>query len=138
MQKVLNLTHKLLTGFISLGVFAQMFFAGLWHAEVTATPDLHVFFGLGLLLASLLALIAALAGKMGRGVVVPTLLLFVLILLQPILIEQRRSGIPILSAFHTLNAGIIGMTSGIVAARSGAVNTETAEESVLSPIGAGD
>lgn len=138
MNKPLHLTHKLLTGFISLGVFAQMFFAGLWHAEVTATPDLHVFFGLGMLLASLIALIAALAGRMGRSVVVPTLILFVLILLQPILIEQRRAGIPLLSAFHTLNAGIIGMTSGIVAARSTAPQRETAEEAILSPIGAGD
>jgi hypothetical protein len=93
---------------------------------------------LSLLLASLIALIAALAGKMGRSVVVPTLILFVLILLQPILIEQRRAGIPLLSAFHTLNAGIIGMTSGIVAAHSGASAPETAEKSVLSPVGSGD
>jgi hypothetical protein len=138
MQKGLNLTHKLLTGFISLGVFAQMFLAGLWHAEVTATPELHVFFGLGMLLASLIALIAALAGRMGRGVVVPTLVLFVLILLQPILMEQRENGIAFLSAFHTVNAGFIGMVSGMVAAHSGAAQPETAEKSVFAPAVTGD
>jgi hypothetical protein len=138
MKKVFPITHKLLTGFISLGVFAQMFFAGLWHAAVFNSPDVHIFFGLGLLLASLIALIAALAGKMGRNVVGPTLILFVLILLQPILIEQRRVGIPFLSAFHTLNAGFIGMTAGIVAARSGAARPEKAEKAVLSPAVTGD
>jgi hypothetical protein len=138
MQKVLSTIHKLLTTFISLGVFAQMFFAGLWHSEVLDTPELHVFFGLSLLLASLVALIAALAGRMGRSIVVPTLVLFILILLQPILIEQRRAGIPFLSAFHTLNAGVIGMTSGILAARSRAAQPETAAEPILSPVGTGD
>jgi hypothetical protein len=138
MKKVLPTTHKLLTAFISLGVFAQMFFAGLWHSEVLDSPDLHVFFGLGLLLASLIALIAALASRMGRNIIIPTAILFGLILLQPILMEQRRSGLPILSAFHTLNAAFIGMTASIAAARSQFTKPETAAEPVLSPIGAGD
>jgi hypothetical protein len=97
-----------------------------------------VFFGLGLLLASLIALIAALASRMGRNIIIPTAILFGLILLQPILMEQRRSGLPILSAFHTLNAAFIGMTSGIVAARSRVATPQTAAEPVLSPVGAGD
>jgi hypothetical protein len=138
MQKVLPIIHKLLTGFISIGVFAQLFFAGLWHAEVFESPDVHVFFGLGLLLASLIALIAALAGRMGRNIIAPTAILFVLILLQPILMEQRRSGLPILSAFHTLNAAFIGMASSIAATRSQTAKPETAAESVFSPVGAGD
>lgn len=138
MQKVFATTHKLLTGFISLGVFAQMFFAGLWHAEVVGSPDLHVFFGLGLLLASLIALIAALAGRMGRGIIAPTAILFGLILLQPILMYQRMEGIAFLSAFHTLNAAFIGMTAAIVSARSRVAEPETAAEPALSPVGAGD
>ena len=138
MQKVLPITHKALTAFISIGVFAQMFFAGLWHAEVVSTPELHVFFGLGMLLASLIALIAALGGKMGRKVILPTALLFVLILLQPILIEQRHTGIAFLSAFHTLNAAFIGMVSGMVAAGSHAPKVEASADGVLTPAGAGD
>ncbi|MFZ0548678.1 MAG: hypothetical protein WAM60_24725 [Candidatus Promineifilaceae bacterium] len=137
-MKVLTSTHKILTAFISLGVFAQMFFAGLWHAEVLDSPDLHIYFGLILLLASLIALIAALAARMGRNIVVPTLILFVLILLQPILIEQRRSGIPLISAFHPLNAAFIGVISGIVATRSRAPQPEAEGESMLSPVGVGD
>ena len=138
MNKVLATIHKLLTAFIGLGVFAQMFFAGLWHSEVLNSPDLHIFFGLGLLLAALIALIAALAGRMGRNIIASTAVLFVLILLQPILIEQRRSGIPLLSAFHTLNAAFIGMTSGIVAARSRVHQPDAEVETVLSPAGATD
>jgi len=42
--------------FVGIGVFFQMFLAGIWSAHAVSTPDAHVFFGLGLLLASLLAL----------------------------------------------------------------------------------
>jgi hypothetical protein len=138
MKKAFHISHKLLTAFISTGVFIQMFFAGLWHSEVFSSPDVHVFFGLGLLLASLLALIAALASRMGRNIIISTAILFGLILLQPILIEQRRVGIPFLSAFHTVNAAFIGMTSGIVAARSRTVEPEATAKAVLSPLAAGD
>ena len=108
--------HKGLALFIGIGTWLQMFLAGIWHAGVVNTPEAHVFFGLTLLLASLLALIAAVVGRLDRATIGRTAVLFVLILLQPILIEQRRAGIPLLSAFHTLNAAFIGMTAGAVVA----------------------
>ena len=108
--------HKGLALFIALGVFLQMFLAGIWHAQVVSTPDAHIFFGLSLLLASLLALIASAISKLPKAVIGRTALLFFLILLQPILMSTRESGIPIISAFHTLNAAFIGVVSGMVAA----------------------
>jgi len=110
-----------------------MFLAGIWHAGVTASPEAHISMGLGLLLASLLALVAAIAAGMGWRVIGLTALLFVLILLQPILIEQRCAGLPILSAFHTLNAAFIGMLGGIVMRVSQVARVE--QEEVL-PSGA--
>jgi hypothetical protein len=106
--------HKGLAVYVALGVFIQLFLAGIWHAEVVSSPEAHIFFGLSLLLASLLALIAAAVGKLPKSIIKRTGLLFFLILLQPILMEARRSGLPFISAFHTLNAGIIGMVSGMV------------------------
>ncbi len=108
--------HKGLAIYISLGTFLQMFLAGIWHAKAVSTPDAHVFFGLSMLLAGLLALIAAVAGKLPKAIIGRTALLFFLILLQPILMGARESGLPIISAFHTLNAAFIGMVSGMVAA----------------------
>lgn len=125
--------HRILTTIISLGVFVQMFLAGLWHAEVVSTPEAHVFFGLGLLLLSLLALIAALVGQMPRRTIGLTALLFVLILAQPILIGQRHEGIALLSAFHTLNAAFVGVVSGLVAATSRR-QLETAPELAVRPV----
>lgn len=116
MKKQLVRVHKGLVLFIGIGTWVQMFLAGVWHAGVVATPEAHVVFGLSLLLASLLALIAAAAVRLDRATIGRTGLLFALILLQPILIEQRRAGIPLLSAFHTLNAAFIGMTAGAVVA----------------------
>jgi hypothetical protein len=117
MKHFASKTHTILTSFIGLAVFVQMFLAGIWHAEVVSTPDAHIFMGLGILLAAFLALLAALIARMPRSVLIPTVILFVLILLQPILIEQRRmeNGIALLSAFHTLNAAFIGMVAGMVA-----------------------
>jgi hypothetical protein len=104
--------------YIGIGVLLQLLFAGLWHARVFNSPEAHIFFGLSLLLAALIALIAALVGRMGRRVAIPTAILFVLILLQPFLIEMRYTDLAYLSALHTVNAGFIGMTSGLVAAAS--------------------
>ncbi len=59
--------HKGLALFIALGVFLQMFLAGIWHAEVVSTPEAHIFFGLSLLLASLLALIHLETTASGSG-----------------------------------------------------------------------
>lgn len=132
MKSILARVHKFLTLFISLGVLVQMLLAGIWHARVVSTPDAHVFFGLALLLASLLALLAALFGGMGKRAIMMTGLLFVLILLQPILIEQRRAGLPALSALHTLNAAFIGMLSGVVM-EVGAKATVTQKEAAAMP-----
>ena len=118
MNRTFATSHKVMTSFIGLGVFAQMFFAGIWHAGVVNTPDAHVFFGLSLLLAALVALIAAAVGKMPKAIIGRTALLFFLFLLQPILIEGRRNGLPFISAFHALNAPFIGIVSSIVAAMS--------------------
>ena len=116
MKSTMRQLHRILVGLIGIAVFVQFFSAGLWHSGVTQTPEFHVFTGLGIVLASLIALIAAVAGKLPRPVITMTAIVFVLILLQPILIEQRRAGLPLISALHPLNGGIIGMLSGKLAA----------------------
>lgn len=135
MKSAAKQAHKGLVIFISLGVFVQMFLAGIWHAEVVSTPEAHVFFGLGLLLASLLALIAAAVAKLPRRVVIRTAILFALILAQPFLMETRRSGLPFFSAFHTLNAAFIGATSGTVVAMVMGKQKDVVKTAVPAPAG---
>lgn len=132
MNTTLARIHKGLAGFISLGVFVQMFLAGVWHSGVVNTPDAHVFFGLSLLLASLLALIAAAVAKLPKPVIGRTAILFVLILLQPILMETRRQGIPFISAFHALNAPFIGIVGSTVFAMARGHQAEPEEEGAVS------
>ena len=123
--------HKGLTGFISLGVFVQMFLAGVWHSGVVNTPDAHVFFGLSLLLASLLALIAAAVAKLPKPIIGRTAFLFFLILLQPILMETRRQGIPFISSFHALNAPFIGIVGSTVFAMARGHQGEIKDEGTV-------
>jgi hypothetical protein len=127
--------HKGLVVFIALGTFLQMFLAGAWHAKVLSTPDAHVYFGLSMLLASLLALIAAAVGKLPRATIGRTGLLFFLILLQPFLMEARRNGLPFVSAFHALNAPFIGMTASMVLAMARSGQTEETGTAVSAAAG---
>ncbi|MDX1413373.1 MAG: hypothetical protein R3293_04230 [Candidatus Promineifilaceae bacterium] len=131
MKKAMLVAHRVLLILINIGVLVQMFLAGLWHAGVTETPDAHVFTGLSLLLLSLLALIAAFLARLDRSSILLTGLLFLLILAMPILIEQRRSGLPIISAFHPVVAAFIGMTAG-AAMRSHGAEEESPETGVES------
>ncbi|MCA9961131.1 MAG: hypothetical protein KC413_03220 [Anaerolineales bacterium] len=137
MKSTFALIHKGLAAFISIGVFVQMFLAGVWHSGVVNTPDAHVFFGLGLLLASLLALIAAAVARLPKPVIGRTAFLFFLILLQPFLIEARRNGLPFISAFHALNAPFIGIVSGAVFALARHAQPESGNKGVV-PATAGD
>ncbi len=106
--------HKGIAQLLGLLVFVQMFLAGIWHAGVVVGPEAHVFTGLAMLILSLVNLILAGVERLPKRVVGMTALFFVLMLLQPILMEFRRNGMPFLSAFHTLNAAILGVTSSIV------------------------
>jgi hypothetical protein len=83
-------------------------------SRTVSTPDAHVFLGLGLLLASLIVLILAVAGRMGSRVIRMSALLFVLILLQPVFMALRYGDLTFLSSLHTLNAAVIGVTSGVL------------------------
>jgi hypothetical protein len=134
MKKTASLIHKGLALFIAVGVFVQMFLAGVWHSGVAATPDAHVFFGLAMLLAALLALICAAVARLPKAVIGRTALLFFLMLLQPFLIEARRNGLPLLSALHTLNAPFIGIMASSVFAMARHVPVDDSDEMVTAPV----
>lgn len=132
MKGVLAAIHKYLSLLIGLAIFVQFLLAGIWHAGVVPTPDAHVTLGLTLVVASLLALLAAIGGRLPGRVIGVTAVLFLLILLQPILIEQRRAGMPLISALHPLNAAFIGVVSGVLGRMS--QSAAAAEEaSVMQP-----
>ena len=133
MKSKLAGVHKGLAIYIALGTFVQMFLAGVWHSGIVNSPDAHIFFGLSLLLASLLALIAAAVAKLPKAVIGRTALLFFLILLQPLLMEARRNGLPFISAFHALNAPFIGIVSSTVMAMGRGVRTGKGEATAVSP-----
>jgi hypothetical protein len=137
MKKALSLIHKGLALYIAVGVFLQMFLAGVWHSGIVESPDAHIFFGLSMLLAALLALICAAAARLPKAVIARTGLLFFLILLQPFLMEARRNGLPFVSAFHALNAPFIGIVASSVFEMARHVQVDENDELVTSPA-AGD
>lgn len=117
MKSLFSNVHKGLSWLITALVLVQFFLAGAWHAAVTLSPETHIMLGLSLVIGGLLLLISAAAGGTGRRLIGLSALLFVLLLLQPIIIEQRRLGAPFISAFHALN-GVIIFTVAFALARA--------------------
>ena len=117
MKSLFRNVHKGLSWLVTGLVLVQFFLAGVWHAEVIASPEVHVMLGLSLVIGGLLLLISAVAGVTGRRLIGLSALLFVLLLLQPVIIEQRRLGAPFISAFHALN-GVIIFTVAFALARA--------------------
>lgn len=107
MKSFFGNVHRGLSWLVTGLVLVQFFLAGAWHAEVLASPEVHIMLGLSLVLGGLLLLISAAVGGMGRRLIGLSALLFALLLLQPIIIEQRRLGAPFISAFHAMNGVII-------------------------------
>jgi hypothetical protein len=116
MKSKMAAVHKVLAIFIAAGVFVQFLLAGAWHSRVAATPDAHIYMGGTLLLAALLALVAAVTGRLPRRLIARTALLFALLLLQPLLIKQRHAGIPMLSALHPMNGALVALVAWTLAA----------------------
>ena len=114
MQSRLVLPYRIVTGLISVSVLVQLLLAGLWHARTLDSPESHIMLGYTMLLLSVVSLLIAILGRMGRRAIIANAVLFGLILLQHILIGQRHGGIAALSALHTVNAAFIGMMGGMV------------------------
>ena len=115
--------HRVLLSVFTLGVIVQFFLAGLGvfrvqHGASDSRFD-HVFephrvLGNVLLIVALLVLVAALAGRLGRGQVLLGLVLTLLVFLQSILANNGPSSV---RAIHPVVAVLILALAGSFAGR---------------------
>lgn len=138
MQSKLVLSYRVVTGLISVSVLVQLLLAGLWHARTLDSPESHIMLGYTMLLLSVVSLLIAILGRMGRRTIIANAALFGLILLQPIFIAQRHDGIAALSALHTVNAAFIGMMGGMVGGMVRPTEGEKAQQGKLTADMTGD
>ena len=103
MKKWVFMIHQLMTVLILLGIMIEFYFAGLgiFHAQ---SFQLHMVTGEILWGASLALFVISLIGMIGRKLIGFSLLLFVLLFIQPILVQADQSFI---QAFHLINALLI-------------------------------
>lgn len=97
---------------LALGILLEVFLAGGGIFASSSWWPMHIILGLVLMLFPIAFLLLAWMGHLGRGSYWVGSLTFLLIVLQAFLIEiPRRTGLPILSALHPVNALVIfGLT----------------------------
>ena len=103
MKKWLFMIHQLMTVLILLGIMIEFYFAGLgiFHAQ---SFQLHMVTGEILWGASLALFVISLIGMIGRKLIGFSLLLFVLLFIQPLLVQANQSFV---QAIHLINALLI-------------------------------
>jgi len=99
MKRLFSTIHFGLSIVIMIGLIVEFFFAGMgvFHA---ANFQLHQITGVLLLASSLLVLIFALIGRTGRKTIGWSALLFVLLFIQPLLLQIHQ---PFVQALHLVN-----------------------------------
>ncbi len=103
MKKWVFMIHQLMTVLILLGIMIEFYFAGLgiFHAQ---SFQLHMVTGEILWGASLALFVISLIGMIGRKLIGFSLLLFVLLFIQPLLVQANQSFV---QAIHLINALLI-------------------------------
>ena len=99
MRRVFSTIHQVFSIITLLGIFFEFYFAGIgvFHA---ANFQIHRLTGILLLLITLLTLLVALIGRVGRERIGFTVLLLVLLFIQPVLLQIHQ---PFVKALHPVN-----------------------------------
>jgi hypothetical protein len=99
MKKILSTVHYGLSIVLLIGLIVEFFFAGMgvFHA---ASFQIHQITGILLWAGSALLLIFALIGRTGGKTIGFSALLFVLLFIQPLLLQIHQ---PFLQALHLVN-----------------------------------
>ncbi|MDQ0200351.1 DUF6220 domain-containing protein [Neobacillus ginsengisoli] len=116
MKRILSNVHYFLSIVILICLVVEFFFAGMgvFHA---ASFKIHQLTGMLLLACSLLLLLVALFGKIGGKSIGLSTLLFVLLFIQPLLLQIHQ---PFVQALHLVNGlGIVATCVFLV--RSGSM-----------------
>lgn len=99
MKRILSTVHHGLSIVIIIGLIGEFFFAGMgvFHAS---SFQIHRMTGVLLWAGSALLLLLALIGRLGRRTIGFSTLLFVLLLIQPLLLQISQ---PYVKALHLVN-----------------------------------
>jgi hypothetical protein len=118
MRQFLRQTYAALTWIFFAAVVVQFFLAGLGVFVSPADFGFHAMFGSIILLVGVLALALSFAAGLPWRTTGLTALLPLLVIVQVALVELGRAFLPVLAAFHVINALAIFALAGYVAAQA--------------------
>jgi hypothetical protein len=122
MKKTVAVLHFSLCLILTAGIIMEFFFAGIGVFQA-ASFETHRITGIILGAGSILLLLLSFIGRMGGKTIGFTSLLFVLLLIQPLLLQINQ---PYLKALHLVNAIAVAMASIYLANLSARLNIKSA------------
>jgi hypothetical protein len=116
--RAMRWTYAVSAWIIFVAVIVQFFLAGMGVFADAHTFQIHAYVGYGLFFVMLIVLLVAFAARLPWRVIALTAVLPALVVLQSILIQVGRSGLPAIAALHPVNGLAIFTLAGFLALRS--------------------
>jgi hypothetical protein len=117
-SRAMGWTYVVSAWIILAAVIVQFFLAGMGVFVDARTFHLHAYLGYSLFFVMLIVLLIAFAARLPWRAIGLSALLPALVLLQSILIEIGRGGLPAVAALHPVNGLAIFSLAGFLALRS--------------------
>ena len=105
-QRIARPVHLVVAGLLVVGLFIQVFLAGMGVFSSAADFETHQQFGYWLTLLPVILIVTGLVGRFGRAEVIAAAVMFGQFILQSILVLQRQST-PAIAALHPVNGFIV-------------------------------
>lgn len=105
-QRIARPVHLVVAGLLVIGLFIQVFLAGMGVFASATDFQTHQQFGYWLTLLPVVLIVTGLVGRFGRGEVIAAAVMFGQFILQSILVLQREST-PAIAALHPVNGFLI-------------------------------
>ena len=117
MRSVARTIHLIVACLFVVGLFVQVFLAGLGVFSSTSGFTTHVGVGYSLSLLPVILVVAGLLGGLGRRLALLAVLEFALFMLQSVFVAMRTSA-PAIAALHPVNGFLILLIAIVIARES--------------------
>lgn len=105
-QRIARPVHLVVAGLLVIGLFVQVFLAGMGVFSSATEFETHRQFGYTLTLLPVILIVTSIVGRFGRWEAIAAAVMFGQFILQSVLVLQRESN-PAIAALHPVNGFLV-------------------------------